>query len=115
NVYAPDLFLADALRFLADNQSRPFFLYFATTVPHANNERTKATGEGNEVPSDAPYSEEDWPRPEKNKAAMITRLDADVGKLLADGLRPGGGSGPPGPGRDFVGPDHHRQGGAEEP
>ncbi len=83
NVYAPDLFLADALRFVTDNKSKPFFLYFATTAPHANNEKTRATGDGNEVPSDAPYTAEDWPRAEKNKAAMITRMDADVGTLLA--------------------------------
>ena len=82
-VYAPDLLLADALRFLTDQQSKPFFLYYATIAPHANNERTGATGEGNEVPSDAPYSGEPWPQAEKNKAAMITRLDADVGKVLA--------------------------------
>ena len=82
NVYAPDLFLADALRFIDVHRTNPFFLYFATTIPHANNEKTRATGEGNEVPSDEPYSSEDWPRAEKNKAAMITRLDADVGKLL---------------------------------
>jgi arylsulfatase A-like enzyme len=82
NHYAPDLFLADALRFIDDHKSKPFFLYFATNVPHANNEKTRATGEGNEVPSDEPYSSEDWPRAERNKAAMITRLDADVGKLL---------------------------------
>src|SRR5262249_2555081 len=31
---------------------------------------------------DAPYSSEPWPQVEKNKAAMITRLDADVGKLM---------------------------------
>src|SRR5205823_6000696 len=35
-----------------------------------------------EVPNDAPYSKEDWPQQEKNKAAMITRLDTDVGKIL---------------------------------
>src|SRR5437867_5290563 len=35
-----------------------------------------------EVPNDAPYSKEAWPQPEKNKAAMITRLDSDVGKIL---------------------------------
>jgi len=82
NVYAPDLLLADALQFVADNKAKPFFLYFATTAPHANNEKTKATGEGSEVPSDAPYSTEEWPQAERSKAAMITRLDADVGKLL---------------------------------
>lgn len=86
NVYAPDLLLPDALEFIADNKARQFFLYYATTAPHANNERTRATGEGNEVPSDAPYSAEPWPQAEKNKAAMITRMDADIGKLLA-GLR----------------------------
>jgi arylsulfatase A-like enzyme len=83
NVYAPDLLLADALRFVEDNKAKPFFLYFATIAPHANNEKTRATGEGSEVPSDAPYTAENWPQPEKNKAASITRLDADVGKLLA--------------------------------
>src|SRR5205823_724651 len=59
------------------------FLYFATTVPHANNERTKAEKNGNEVPADEWYANETWPQPEKDKAAMITRLDRDVGTLLA--------------------------------
>ena len=35
-----------------------------------------------EVPDDAPYSGRSWPQVEKNYAAMVTRLDADVGKLL---------------------------------
>jgi arylsulfatase A-like enzyme len=83
NVYAPDLFRDDALKFIEANQRYPFFLYYATTAPHANNEKTRATGEGNEVPSDEPYSKEKWPQAEKNKAAMITRMDADIGKILA--------------------------------
>ncbi len=82
-VYTPDLFLAEGLKFIEANKGRPFFLYYATIVPHANNERTRAEKNGNEVPSDEPYSHEPWPQPERNKAAMITRLDADVGKLLA--------------------------------
>jgi arylsulfatase A-like enzyme len=81
--YAPDLFTQDALAFVEKNKGKPFFLYFATTLPHANNEKTRADGNGNEVPDDKPYTKENWPQPEKNKAAMITRLDADVGKLLA--------------------------------
>jgi arylsulfatase A-like enzyme len=80
--YTPDLFLAEGLKFIETNKDRPFFLYYATTMPHANNERTKKSGNGNEVPSDAPYTNEPWPQPEKNKAAMITRMDADMGKLL---------------------------------
>ncbi|HET6572536.1 MAG TPA: arylsulfatase [Fimbriiglobus sp.] len=81
--YAPDLFLAEGLKFIEANKAKPFFLYYATTVPHANNERTRAEKSGNEVPSDAPYTGKPWPKPEKDKAAMITRLDSDVGKILA--------------------------------
>ena len=62
---------------------RPFFLYLAYTAPHANADLFRKTGNGMEVPSDAPYEAERWPLPEKNKAAMITRLDADIGKILA--------------------------------
>jgi arylsulfatase A-like enzyme len=80
--YTPDLMREDALAFLTAHKGKPFFLDFASTLPHANNEKTRATGEGNEVPSDAPYTDEKWPQAEKNKAAMITRLDADVGALL---------------------------------
>jgi arylsulfatase A-like enzyme len=81
--YTPDLLLKDALAFVEANKGRTFFLEFATIVPHANNERTRFEKNGNEVPSDQPYSGENWPQPEKNKAAMITRLDRDVGTLLA--------------------------------
>ena len=34
------------------------------------------------VPTDAPFSEEPWPQLEKNKAAMIARLDGYIGQLL---------------------------------
>ncbi len=64
------------------NQFRPFFLYLAYTIPHANNEEGARSGNGMQVPSDAPYSDQPWPQTEKNKAAMITRLDRDVGLLL---------------------------------
>ena len=77
--YAHDWFTRAATNFLRINQRRPFFLYLAYTIPHANNE---LKDKGMEVPSDAPYSKEDWPQQEKNKAAMITRLDTDVGKIV---------------------------------
>jgi len=78
-VYSPDLIVKEAAGFIEANMDRPFFLYFAPTLPHANNEAKK---EGMEIPSDAPYTAEAWPQPQKNHAAMITRLDADVGKVL---------------------------------
>ena len=43
------------------NNYRPFFLYLAYTIPHANNEEGQRTGNGMEVPSDAPYSDQPWP------------------------------------------------------
>lgn len=64
------------------NQYRPFFLYLPYTIPHANDELGQKTGNGMEVPSDAPYTDEPWPQVEKNKAAMITRLDTYVGELM---------------------------------
>ena len=87
-LYTHDLFTRAALNFVRinkpaiANQSRPFFLYLAYTIPHANNEEGKRSGNGMQVPSDAPYSDEPWPQTEKNKAAMITRLDTDIGRLL---------------------------------
>ena len=86
--YVPDLCTTAALNFVRNNKPdqfnkyRPFFLFLCYTIPHANNELGRATGNGMEVPSDAPYSSEPWPQPEKDKAAMITRLDADIGRIV---------------------------------
>ncbi len=81
--YSPDLITQEALGFLERHKGGPFFLYLAYTLPHANNERGRAEGNGMEIPSDAPYSNEPWPQPQKNHAAMISRLDGDVGRVLA--------------------------------
>jgi arylsulfatase A-like enzyme len=80
--YSPDLCTREALAFLDRAQDKPFFLYLAYIVPHANNERTRAEGNGMEVPTDAPYADKPWPQPQKNYAAMITRMDRDIGTLL---------------------------------
>jgi arylsulfatase A-like enzyme len=80
--YAHDLFTREALAFVEHHRREPFFLYLAYTIPHANDERGEAEGNGMEVPSDAPYSDRAWPQVEKNIAAMITRLDSDVGRLM---------------------------------
>ena len=78
-VYSHDLFAEEALAFVEQHKAGPFFLYLAFTIPHANNE---ATPHGMEVPDDKPYSDRDWPQNQKNTAAMITRMDADVGRLM---------------------------------
>jgi arylsulfatase A-like enzyme len=78
--YSHDLFAEDALSFVEKNKDNPFFLYLALTIPHANNE---AGNEGMEVPSLEPYADKDWPEPQKGHAAMITRMDGDIGRLMA--------------------------------
>ena len=87
--YAGDLFAEEALAFVAENQNRPFFLYLAVTAPHANNERSNALGDGNEVPDHGVYADRPWPDSHKGHAAMITRLDAQIGELLAELKRRG--------------------------
>jgi arylsulfatase A-like enzyme len=77
--YSHDLFADEALRFIEKNKTNPFFLYLSFTIPHANNEAGKL---GMEVPSDEPYSKEAWPQPQRNHAAMITRMDRDIGRLM---------------------------------
>ncbi len=81
--FADDLFAEESLRFVERNQDRPFFLYWSMIVPHANNERSVALGDGADVPDYGPYAEADWPKPDKGQAAMITRLDGYVGLMLA--------------------------------
>ena len=81
-VYADDLFAEEAIRFAAGNKGRPFFLYWSMVIPHANNERTRALGDGAHVPDYGPYAGNDWPPQDKGHAAMITRLDGYVGRFL---------------------------------
>jgi arylsulfatase A-like enzyme len=79
NEYAPDLIWAEAMQFVERSKDDPFFLYLAVTLPHANNEAGQA---GMEIPDYGRYANEDWPEPQKGLAAMITRLDTDVGLLM---------------------------------
>lgn len=81
--YSHDLFTREAIAFVERHRDKPFFLYLAYTIPHANNEKAQAEGNGMEVPSDEPYSDRPWPQPQKNQAAMISRMDRDIGRLLA--------------------------------
>lgn len=78
--YSDDLFTDEALLFLDESGDEPFFLEVAYTIPHANNE---AGDEGMEVPDLGIYADKLWPTPAKSHAAMITRMDSDIGRLMA--------------------------------
>lgn len=50
NEYSHDLIVREALAWLEEQKDAPFFLYLALTIPHANNEATRAVGDGAEAP-----------------------------------------------------------------
>ena len=71
--YSHDLFTKEALEYLRRHRDRPFFLYLPYTIPHGRFE----------PPNDEPFTEKPWPKVERAYAAMIHRLDADIGRLMA--------------------------------
>ncbi|PQV51530.1 arylsulfatase A-like enzyme [Jejuia pallidilutea] len=85
-LYSNDLFTEEALGFIETNANsdKPFFLYLAYTIPHANNEfwLLEENKHGMEVPDVEKYKNENWPEVEKAKASAITRLDNYVGEVL---------------------------------
>lgn len=82
--YSHDVMTDEAFGFIRRSASagKPFLLHIHWTIPHANNEGGRATGNGMEVPDYGPYADQDWPGPEKGQAAMITRMDRDMGRLF---------------------------------
>ena len=80
--YSHDIFASEALDWVRKHKDENFFLYLALTIPHANNEGSRLFGNGAEVPDHDLYADEDWPNNDKDHAAMISRMDADIGRLL---------------------------------
>ncbi|MCP4885647.1 arylsulfatase [Rubripirellula sp.] len=80
--YSHDVMTERALQFVRDHHKEPFLLHIHWTIPHANNEGGRVSGDGMEVPDYGAYEDRDWPNPEKGFAAMISRMDADVGRLF---------------------------------
>lgn len=84
--YAPQLIFEQALAFVRENRNRPFFLFYAPNIPHANNEggREPRIGRnGMRVPNLGAFEKQNWPLPEKGFARMIQMIDDQVGELLA--------------------------------
>jgi len=102
--YVNDLFTRDALAYLDRDDPRPFLLYLNYTVPHAElrvpeesvepfrdrfpefpftNPRADARASG---PDEVSLGYRSQPAPRAAFAAMVTRMDRDIGRLL-DELR----------------------------
>jgi arylsulfatase A-like enzyme len=70
------------VKFIGENQGKPFYLFLSLVVPHSNNERNRELKDGAEVPDYAPYKDKLWRTQNKGHAAMITRMDGYVGRIL---------------------------------
>ncbi len=80
--YSHDRMTDAAFQFIRDHQAEPFLLHIHWTIPHANNEGGRVSGDGMEVPSYGQYESRDWPNPEKGFAAMVSLMDRDMGRLM---------------------------------
>jgi arylsulfatase A-like enzyme len=70
--YAMDLIGQETLDWVRSHASSPFFLYHAITLPHGKYE----------IDDLGQYADKPWTNLQKTYAAMVTRLDRDVGRLL---------------------------------
>ena len=70
--YAQNLIQENALRWIKSQRDKPFFLFYAITLPHGRHE----------IDDLGTYKDKPWTLQQKSYAAQITRLDKDVGQLL---------------------------------
>jgi arylsulfatase A len=70
--YAQNPIADDTLAWVRANRDRPFFLYYAITLPHAKYE----------IDDLGEYARSGWTPQQKNYAAMVTRMDRDIGRLM---------------------------------
>ena len=85
--YSADLIAEQALRFVRDNKDWPFFLFWPTTVPHLalqvpEDSLAEYAGKFPEQPylGERGYLPHRMPR--AAYAAMVTRMDREIGRLL---------------------------------
>ncbi|MDZ4288951.1 MAG: sulfatase-like hydrolase/transferase, partial [Prosthecobacter sp.] len=70
--YAQELIAKDTLSWVRAHAGGSFFLFHAITLPHGNFE----------IDDLGIYKDKPWTKLQKTYAAMVTRLDSDVGRLL---------------------------------
>jgi len=86
--YAPDVIGEQALKFVRENKERPFFLYYPTTVPHLalqvpEDSMKEFEGKFPETPYPGGNGYLPHRTPHGAYAAMVTRMDREVGRVLA--------------------------------
>ncbi|MBY0513434.1 MAG: arylsulfatase [Gemmataceae bacterium] len=86
--YSQDLFEREALAFIEANKARPFFLYLPFVVPHVavqvpEDSLAEYRGKlGDDPPYDGKKGYQPHPAPHAGYAAMVTRMDRSVGRIV---------------------------------
>lgn len=86
--YSHDLMADDSLRWVRQHKDGPFFLYLAFTIPHLSlqvpeDALAEYRGQWPETPLTNSKHYANCASPRATYAAMITRMDRDVGRLMA--------------------------------
>ena len=87
NDYAPELMHKEALQFMADNKDNPFFLYYASPLPHLPLQAPKkwVNYYKAKLGEETPYTGKSYfpnQTPKATYAAMISALDEQVGDIV---------------------------------
>ena len=70
--YAQELIQRDVEAWIRAQRDKPFFLFYAVTLPHGRQE----------IDDLGIYKDKPWTPTQKAYAAQVTRLDADIGRVL---------------------------------
>ena len=86
--YSADVIAEQARKFIRDNKDRPFFLYVPTTVPHLalqvpSDSLAEYVGKWDDPPYVGGKGYLPHHSPRAAYAAMVTRMDREVGRIMA--------------------------------
>lgn len=70
--YSQELIQKDAINWIRKQRAKPFFLFYALTLPHGRHE----------IDDLGQYANKPWSLSQKSYAAQVTRLDSDMGELM---------------------------------
>jgi arylsulfatase len=84
--YSHDLMEAEALNFIREHKSDPFFLYLPFTIPHLalqvpDDSLAEYVGKWDDPPYEGGKGYQPHPTPRAAYAAMVTRMDRSVGRI----------------------------------
>ncbi len=71
--YAQTEIQQQAMKWIREHASEPFFVFYAVTLPHGRHE----------IDDLGEYADKPWSKQQKAYAAQVTRLDRDMGELLS--------------------------------